>query len=57
MELVKTDVAEAVREVLVQNRFLPKEREISQQELERAGQFISPGTLVQDGSFASISQR
>jgi hypothetical protein len=48
MELVKTDVAEAVREVLVQNRFLPKEREISQQELERAGQFISPGSVRAD---------
>jgi hypothetical protein len=48
MELVKTDVAEAVREVLVQNRFLPKEREISQEELERAGQFISPGAVRAD---------
>jgi DNA-binding transcriptional ArsR family regulator len=48
MELVKTDVAVAVREVLAQNRFLPKEREISQEELERAGQFISPGAVRAD---------
>jgi hypothetical protein len=48
MELVKTDVAEAVRDVLQQNRFLPKEKEISAQELERAGHFISPSAVRAD---------
>jgi hypothetical protein len=48
MELVKTDVAEAVRDVLRQDRFLPKEKEISAQELERAGHFVSPSAVRAD---------
>jgi len=48
MELIKTDVAKAVREVLQQDRFLPKEKEISAEELERAGHFISPSAVRAD---------
>ena len=57
MEVVKADVAEAVRDVLQQNRFLPKETEISAQELERAGHFISPSAVRADLKLDKVLRR
>ena len=46
MELMKNDVAEAVREVLEQKTILPTQDEPSANDLERAGQFFtSPGAV------------
>jgi len=45
MELLKTDVASAVLEVLQQKAMLPKETIPTDEEVERAGQFMSPGAV------------
>ena len=45
MELLKTDVASAVIEVLQQKTLLPKEITPSNEEIARAGQFMSPGAV------------
>jgi hypothetical protein len=45
MELLKVDVAEAVKEVLRQNTILPQESIPTQQDLDRAGQFLSPSAV------------
>jgi hypothetical protein len=42
MELLKFDVAGAVKDVLQQHAILPKETLPTEEELKRAGQFISP---------------
>ncbi len=48
MELLKTDVALAVKEVLDHQSFLPSGAAPSQEELDRAGQFISPSAIRAD---------
>ena len=48
MELLKTDVAVAVQEVLSHQTILPAGGAPSQEELERAGQFISPSAVRAD---------
>jgi hypothetical protein len=48
MELLKTDVAVAVREVLTDNTILPQESIPTQEELDRAGQFLSPSAVRVD---------
>jgi len=45
MELMKRDVAQAVSEVLEQHTMLPSESVPTEAEVERAGQFISPGAV------------
>src|SRR5712692_2230865 len=45
MELLKADVAVAVREVLKDNTILPQERNPTEEELDRAGQFLSPSAV------------
>ena len=45
MELMKRDVAQAVSEVLEQHTILPTENVPTEDEVERAGQFISPGAV------------
>ena len=45
MELLKVDVAVAVREVLKDNVILPQERNPTEEELDRAGQFLSPSAV------------
>jgi hypothetical protein len=45
MELLKFDVGEAVKEVLEQKTLLPTEKIPSPEQLERAGQFVSPTTV------------
>lgn len=45
MELMKHDVAHAVSEVLEQHTILPTESIPTETEVERAGQFISPGAV------------
>jgi hypothetical protein len=46
MELMKFDVAEAVRDVLDQNTILPKQETPSAKDLERAGQFFTSPDAV-----------
>jgi hypothetical protein len=45
MELLKVDVAVAVREVLQQNAILPQDAVPSQEDLDRAGRFLSPSAV------------
>jgi len=45
MELLKRDVAEAVSEVLVQRSILPSGSVPTDEEVQRAGQFISPSAV------------
>jgi len=45
MELLKFDVGEAVKEVLEQKTLLPTEKIPSREQLDRAGQFMSPATV------------
>ena len=46
MELMKVDVAEAVRDVLDKNAILPTHESPSSKDLERAGQFfVSPDAV------------
>jgi hypothetical protein len=42
MELLKHDVANAVKDVLEQHALLPKETVPTDEDVERAGQFMSP---------------
>lgn len=45
MELLKTDVASAVRDVLSAQRILPRPKTPTPEEIERAGRFVSPGAV------------
>jgi hypothetical protein len=45
MELLKADVAVAVKEVLKDNTILPQERNPTEEELDRAGQFLAPSAV------------
>jgi len=45
MELMKKDVAEAVRDVLVQKVILPEQQPPTAEEVERAGNFVSPSAV------------
>ena len=45
MELLKRDVVEAVSEVVEQSAFLPSGRVPTEEEVERAGRFTSPGAV------------
>jgi hypothetical protein len=45
MELMKRDVAEAVKDVFDQKAILPKESQPTPEDLDRAGKFTSPGAV------------
>jgi hypothetical protein len=45
MELLKTDIASAVRDVLLAQKILPTVKTPSDEEIERAGRFVSPGAV------------
>jgi hypothetical protein len=45
MELLKRDIASAVRDVLSAQKILPRPKTPTPQEIERAGRFVSPGAV------------
>jgi hypothetical protein len=57
MELVKQDVAATVQEVLNQQRLLPQETSFSQEDLERAGQFVSPSAVRANVKLEKVLKR
>jgi hypothetical protein len=45
MELLKQDVASAVRDVISSQKILPTPKTPSAADIQRAGQFVSPGAV------------
>jgi hypothetical protein len=45
MELLKRDIASAVRDVLIAQKILPRPKTPTAEEVERAGRFVSPGAV------------
>ena len=45
MELLKQDVASAVRDVVSNQKILPTPKTATEADIERAGRFVSPGAV------------